>query len=86
MTKVLTPESLKILDLDEDTLTIRVVSDTFSAVPMVKRFKLLADLFEKEAPGMAASHTLVFEAWTAAEAKGLEANEKPTNASSAQKA
>ena len=75
VTKKLTPSAVSILSLEDDVLTVRVVSESFDSLPMVKRFRLLADLFETDAQKLLESYTLVFEAWTKAEIKDLEAGE-----------
>jgi stress-induced morphogen len=63
-TKPLAPVYYQIVSVEDETLTIRVVSDSFIGMPMVSRFKQLADLFEKEVPYLPEKYTLVFEAWT----------------------
>jgi hypothetical protein len=71
VTKKLTGASVVVVSLEDEILCLRIVSDTFQDVPRVRRFKLLADLFETHAPEVARSYSLAFEAWTTAEAEGL---------------
>ena len=77
VTKSLTPNQIEVLAKDDETLTLRVVSQKFDHMPFTDRFQLLSDLFEKEGTEIAQKYSLIFEAWTPAEseAKGSTGSE-----------
>lgn len=70
--KDLTPSHVQILSVDDQVFTLLVVSEKFAGIPLSKRFELLAELFEEKGEEVAQRYSLVFQAWTKAEADDLD--------------
>ena len=71
VTKTLTPESVEITSVESEVLGVRVVSDSFQGIPLVRRFKQLAELCAEQAPEISTNYSLIFEALTSAEQKSI---------------
>lgn len=72
LTKSLTPSRVEVLELTNNSFTLRVVSDQFAKMQHLGRFKLLSMLFEDGAPEIISSYVFDFEAWTLTEFAELE--------------
>jgi hypothetical protein len=60
-----------ILDRDEDTVRIRVVSASFANQKITDRIQCLVDVFSAHAEELLSEVIVLFEAWTPAEIKNL---------------
>jgi hypothetical protein len=56
-----------LLEVDEDYLVIRVISDIFVGVNFIRRVRILIELFENRAPELSKKYTLIFEPLTKSE-------------------
>ena len=72
VTKTLTPSSVELTSIEDDVLTVRIVADSFQGIPLVRRFKQLAELCAEQAPEISQNYSLIFEALTSAEQKSLQ--------------
>ncbi|MGK5085485.1 hypothetical protein WDW37_19530 [Bdellovibrionota bacterium FG-1] len=80
VTKGWTPLRVELLEPAGSSFTLRIVSDHFIGVPMLKRFDEVTGLLHTQLPELVKAHLFDLETWTAAEFTDLEKQGKTSTA------
>ena len=71
-TKTLTPTSVKVAYISDESIRISIISEAFNGIPLTKRFKALQDLLEAHTPKLVEKYLVVFDALSKAESDALD--------------